>query len=550
VVPILEFGKCALRHAALAVVGAAATLILFHGAIAETQDSVAGAAPTLISHDAAADAQDGGAAAHCAALRLVDFSRVVDAPTRVDVVELVGASAASPAYCKVQGYIASNVGFELQLPIANWNGKFFEVGCGGFCGRGNEEFFYCPLHRGYACIATDLGHQGDGDGGEWGYNNLQAQIDFGYRGTHVTALAGKAITESFYGKAPSKSYFQGCSSGGQQALSEAQRFPWDFDGILTGAPAPTMTWTILYAWAKRAMIAPDGKRLFTHTDLEFLQSAAIAKCAVADGVKHGFIEDPRACKFDPAVLLCRAGQSAQCLTESQIQAVKKMYAGPTNSKGERIYPGGPLPGSESRWDRYVDTDWAENYFSYLGFWPAPGPGWKVDDFDFDRDYKRMMLSEPIMGAANNPDLRKFKAAGGKMIMYQGWADQSDIPADTIDYYETTEKTMGGGAATQEFFRLFMVPGMYHCGGGPGPAAIDYLHYLEAWVERGQAPDVMIGAHIQGMSWLDSMKLKFPLDPHTPISFSRPIYPYPLLAKYKGKGDADAAANFVPVAPSH
>lgn len=495
------------------------------------------------------------ATTQCAALQHADFSGIVDAPTQVDEAEVVGATAGAPAYCRVKGYIAPTVGFELRLPVANWNGRFFEVGCGGFCGS-TAWTFWCPLDRGYACIVTDLGHHGIA-GTKWGYNNLQAQMDFGYRGAHVTALAGKAITQYYYGRTPAKSYFRGCSSGGQQALSEAQRYPWDFDGILAGAPAPSMNWAIMFTWAKRALIGEDGKPLLTRADLQLLHSAALAKCATADGAKHGFIEDPRACKFDPAELSCRAGAQHQCLTVAQVQAVKKVYAGPTNSKGERIYPGGPLPGSELNWvdgdvDTYVSSDgkdtWPEEYFSYIGFSPAPGPGWKFTDFDFDRDYKRMGTSESILGAANNPDLRKFKAAGGKMIVYQGWADQSDIPAETIDYYETTEKTMGGSAPTQDFFRMFLVPGMYHCTGGAGAFAIDYLTYLEDWVERGRAPERMIGAHVKGTSWQESLLLKFPLDPATPIEFTRPVYPYPLSARYNGHGNPDDAANFGPAGP--
>ena len=521
--------------------------------------TIAAAVLCLAQRAPAAGGDEGAASGapveRCMALKRADFSGILDAPAQVDDAKVEEARADSPAYCDVQGYIAPSVGFELQLPLEGWNGKFFEVGCGGFCGRPNEGS-YCPLHRGYACILTDLGHHGV-QGGQWGYNNLQAQIDFGFRGAHVTALAGKAITEHYYGKAPSKSYFQGCSSGGQQALSEAQRFPWDFDGILAGAPAPTMTWTILFTWAKRALTGPDGKPLMTRADMQLLHAAALAKCAVADGAKHGFIEDPRACRFDPSVLACGAGRESRCLSGAQVEAVKKIYAGPTNSRGERIYPGGPLPGSELNWvdgevDTYISSDgndkWPEAYFSYMGFWPAPGPGWKFTDFDFDRDYKRMTITEPVMGAANNPDLRKFKAAGAKMILYQGWADQSDIPADTIDYYEMSQKAMGGSTATQEFFRLFMVPGMHHCSGGAGAFAIDYLKYLEAWVEHGQAPDVMIGAHVDGTDWLQSFRLQFPLAADTPVSFTRPVYPYPLTAKYKGRGNPDDAANFAPGPP--
>lgn len=405
------------------------------------------------------------------------------------------------------------------------------------------------MDRGYACIATDLGHTGS-TGGEWGYNNWQEQIDFGYRGAHVTALAGKAITEYFYKKAPSKSYFRGCSSGGQQALSEAQRFPWDLDGILAGAPSPTFAGPMMnYIWAKQALVGKNGKPVLTSADAQLVHDAAVAKCDMDDGVKDGVIDDPRSCNFDPAELLCRPGKQTQCLTDAQVQAVKKVYAGPTTSQGVKIYTGGPLPGSELNWldsdEPYASDVWAEEYFRYIGFVPAPGPGWKFTDFDFDRDYKRMETADAVFGSADYPDLRKFKAAGGKMILYQGWQDQSDIPEDAIDYYETAEKTMGGRVPTQDFFRMFMVPGMDHSSGGAGAFAIDYLTYLEAWVEHGQAPDVMIGAHVQGTDWEQSLKLMFPLDPATPISFTRPVYPYPLRAKYKRTGDRNNSANFYP-----
>jgi hypothetical protein len=509
----------------------------------------------------ASRADEGGAtpqlipASSCSALQREDFSRLIDAPTQVEDAAIVHAGVDGPAYCRVRGYVSPAVGFELRLPTATWNGKVLEVGCGGFCGAPNEVAI-CPLQRGYACILTDLGHQSV-EGGEWGYNNLQAQIDFGYRGAHVAALAGKAITEQYYKRPPTKAYFQGCSSGGQQALSEAQRYPWDFDGVIAGAPSPTFAGPMMnYAWAKKALLTKDGKPLVTRETLQWVHAAVLARCATGDAAKHGFIDDPSTCKFDPAEVSCRTSKQTSCLTADQVEAIKKVYAGPTTSQGLKTYTGGPMPGSELNWidgeaAPYVYSDgsgtWPEEYFAYIGFVPAPGPGWKYTDFDFDRDYRRLETTEAIFGAANDPDLRKFKAAGGKLILYQGWSDQSDIPADSIDYYETAEKTMGGRAATQDFFRLFLIPGMNHCTGGPGPFAIDYLTYLEGWVEQGRAPDKMIGSHVQGVSWAQSFNLKFPLDSTTPISFTRPVYPYPLHARFTGKGDPDDAANFVSAA---
>jgi hypothetical protein len=496
-------------------------------------------------------------ASPCAAVRRADFSRIVDAPTQVEDARVVEAGAAGPAYCSVQGYVSSSVGFELRLPIEKWNGKLLEVGCGGFCGVPNEVAF-CAIHRGYACILTDLGHRGV-EGGKWAYNNLQAQIDFGYRGAHVAALAGKAITEYYYRRAPSHSYFHGCSSGGQQALSEAQRYPEDFDGLIAGAPSPTFSGPMMnYAWAKKALLDGQGNPVLTRAELEFVHAAVLKKCAIGDAGRRGFLSDPQGCQFDPAELQCSSEQHGQCLSAAQIEAVRKVYSGPTTSRHTKIYTGGPMLGSELNWidgeaAPYVYSDgsetWPEEYFAYIGFTPAPGAGWKYTDFDFDRDYKRLATTEALFGAADNPDLRKFKAAGGKLILYQGWNDQSDIPTDSIDYYETTEKTMGGREPTVEFFRMFLVPGMDHCSGGPGPFAIDYLTYLEAWVEQGRAPDKLIGAHLKGINWSAAFKLKFPLDPATPVSFTRPIYPYPLIATYGAKGNPDDAASFIPIAPA-
>jgi hypothetical protein len=491
--------------------------------------------------------------APCSALASADFVNIQDAPTQVTEAKLVTASGSVPALCQVQGYVAPNVGFRLLLPASDWNGKFLETGCGGFCGS-TDFIWWCadPVHKGYACIVSDTGHQGSALDGLWALNNLQAQIDFGYRGAHVAALAGKAIAERFYGRAPQHSYFWGCSNGGGQALSEAQRFPWDFDGIIAGAPMPTFSGPVMfYLWAGRALAGTVSQ-----ANLRFVHDKVVAQCDMDDGVKDGVIGDPLHCKFDPAKLLCKSDEKKECLTRGEVEAVKKVYSGPTTSKGEKIYTGGPLPGSELNWvgesasayvnDAGVATPWSEQYFAYMGFMPAPGPSWKPADFDFDRDYKRLRMAESLVGGADNPDLRRFKSAGGKLIMYQGGQDASDIPADAVDYYETAEKTMGGRVATQEFFRMFMVPGMDHCSGGDGAFAIDYLSYLESWVESGKAPDRMLGAHPEGVTHGDALFLTFPLSSALRIKFTRPVFPYPIQAKYKGNGDPNNADNFVPV----
>ena len=485
----------------------------------------------------------------CKALESADFSGVLDAPTQLTEAKVVPASGVVPAYCLAKGFVATHVGIELRLPIENWNGKFMEVGCGGHCGLFFTALCSGPLKKGYACIASDMGHTSLTTQAAWAYNNLQAQIDWGYRAAHVTALAGKAITAAYYSHAPSRSYFLGCSTGGREGMVESQRFPWDFDGIAVGAPVVDSSgWPVELLWAIRALTGPDGNSILSVADTQRLHEAAVAQCDMDDGVKDGIIGDPLACKFDPAKLLCKTGGGPGCFSAAQIEAIDKVYKGIPPELVSRTYTQGAVPGSELNWVDSFLTFWSTrqyvaDMFRYEGFWPAPGPGWNIADFDFNRDPRRVGMFAALANA-NNPDLRKFAANGNKMILYFGWHDL--LQKEAIDYYETVERLMGGRAATQKFLRLFAVPGMNHCSGGPGAFAIDYLSYLEAWVEQGQAPDEMVGAHVDGLSWSQAFGLTLPLDKSLPVSFSRPVYPYPIRARYKGRGDPNDARNFKPV----
>jgi hypothetical protein len=526
--------------------------------------TTAGSASPALA-DASPPAETAGVL-QCNALASTDFSNVRDAPTQVTETKRIEASDGTPAYCRVRGYVTRSVGFELDLPESNWSGKFFESGCGGFCGvvRANCSD---KLRKGYACLASDMGHRGTGSDGLWAYNNIQAKIDWGYRATHVVTVAGKQITARYYGREPSHSYFMGGSTGGRQALVEAQRFPWDFDGIIAIAPAPSHTGVVMnMLWAILAGQGEENKPLFKQTDLQLVHDAVVAACDMNDGVKDGLIGDPRLCKFDPVELLCKSGQGSNCLTRAQVDAVRKIYSGPKDSKGEKLDHGGYLPGSEANWVRlYFGSDehapqWLDetvNMFRYVAFPADPGPAWKPTDFDWDRDYKRLAIMEALY-SGSNPDLRQFKAAGGKLIVSEGWADECIGPLNVVDYYETVEKLMGGRAATQAFFRLFMLPGVHHAGGGEGADEIDYLSYLEAWVEKNEAPDEMIASHVDvdqfnsthGRPGEDTEKLmreleKFRADPKN-VKFTRPAYPFPIRAEYKGSGDANDAANFRPV----
>jgi Tannase and feruloyl esterase len=472
----------------------------------------------------------------------------IDLPTTINESLVVERTANTPGYCQVSGYVAPSEGFVLRMPSGNWNGKLVMLGCAGLCGT-TEHIKGCigPLRRGYACIVSDGGHRGDG--AEWMRNNLQSQVDFAYRAAHLTALAGKAIVEWVYGKKPTWSYFMGCSGGGRQAMMEAQRFPGDFDGIVAGAPALATTGVYMTSlWNWRAFITPNGP-LLRQSEIDLLHQAALQQCELDDVVKDGLIADPRACHFDPAQLLCKSGRNQACLSEKQLEAVQKLYRGPRTSAGYQIYPPSVLPGSERAWLKTFPTlgGFLADQYGLLRY-PGGALPVKLSDFDFDRDHNRLGMARALWEAVN-PDLRTFKAAGGKLLLYAGWNDVVEGPLRDIDYYETANRVMGGRAVTQDFFRLFVIPGMNHCTGGEGAFAVDYLSYIEAWVEKERAPDVLIGAHVPPFrNGYDGLSLEYPLNPALPVSFTRPVYPFPVLAKYRGNGDPNDAASFAPASP--
>jgi feruloyl esterase len=366
----------------------------------------------------------------------------------------------------------------------------------------------------------------------------------------VTALAGKAIIERYYHAPPKKSYFIGASTGGRQALQEAQRFPWDFDGIIAiAAPTDLSILYTTFAWGWRVTHAEDGTPLLSDAELKLLTDSAVAKCDFDDGVKDGIIGDPVHCAFDPSALLCKASQTSGCLTSVQVDAVRKVYAGPMTSRGTKLSFGGPVIGSEQGWGTQFDPEIITKYmtgaFRYLFFLPAAGPGWKLGDFDFDRDYRRLGIMESLYDS-NNPNLRAFKAADGKLMILQGLNDTVVLPESTVDYYEMVERTMGGRTETQSFARLFLVPGADHFLGGTGAGVLDSLGALEAWVERDQAPDRLIAAHLKDNQSIFPLDFSdFSLDTRH-IQFTRPVFPYPLRAKYRGRGDPSEAASFVPI----
>ncbi|PYU29061.1 MAG: tannase/feruloyl esterase family alpha/beta hydrolase [Acidobacteria bacterium] len=466
-----------------------------------------------------------------------------------------------PAFCRLAGVIRptsdSDIRFEVWLPASDWNGKFLSVGNGGFAGSINYYAMADDLRRGYATAATDTGHEGDAEDASWAFKHPEKVVDFGYRGLHATAENAKALIQTFYNSAVRHSYFDSCSDGGREALMEAQRFPEDFDGILAGAPANF--WTHMLAAAVeiiQGMYGKDPSAYIPSAKLPAIQSAALAACDAQDGVKDGIISDPLRCHFDPSVLLCKGKDSRDCLTAPQLSTLKNLYAGAQDSHGKQIFPG-YMPGAEdgpAGWAPWITGSgpgkasgpvYAENYFRYMVF---QDPAWNL--LSANVDITEAMADEKTGAILNatDPDLGRFRTRGGKLILYHGWNDPAISPLNTINYYNSVVAKMGAKNA-DSFLRLYMVPGMQHCFPGPGPnwfgqtghptakgKAYGVFDALEEWVEKGTAPgDVIATKYLED-------------DVAKGVQMTRPLCPYPQIARYKGTGDTNDAANFVCRAP--
>ncbi|HET7220283.1 MAG TPA: tannase/feruloyl esterase family alpha/beta hydrolase [Vicinamibacterales bacterium] len=451
-----------------------------------------------------------------------------------------------PPFCRVAGVIAatgeSRILFETWLPLTGWNGKFSGVGNGGWAGVVSFTALAEQLRRGYATASTNTGHEAAAglDMARFAFDKPEQLVDFAHRAHHETARTAKSIVETFYAKPPERSYFIGCSSGGYEGLMEAQRFPTDYDGIVAGMPANN--WTRLMAGDFDATLATfkDGVNNLPATALSVLHRAALAACDARDGVVDSVLDDPRRCAFDPGQLACTAGQAPDtCLSPPQIDAARRIYGGLKDPKtGVQLYPG-LVPGSEPFWPNRDPSNPFPipiAHYKWLVF-ADPAWDWKSFDFrdpaDYDAHQKAEAKLAPLMNATS-PDLSAFRERGGKLLHYHGWNDQLITPLNSIDYYESVLAFFGKGqdpAAAlkdvQTFYRLFMAPGMAHCGGGTGPNQFDMQTVLERWVESGVAPDRIVAAHsINGV-----------------VDRARPLCPFPQVAAYKGTGDTNDAANF-------
>jgi feruloyl esterase len=435
-----------------------------------------------------------------------------------------------PPFCRVQLTLTpssdSDIKSELWLPLNGWNGKFQQVGNGAWAGSIQYGALADALRRGYAAASTDAGHTGTD--ASFAMGHPEKLKDFGYRAVHETAVQSKATIANFYGMGPKLSYFNGCSGGGRMAFQEAQRFPADFDAILAGAPGYNRVnqsvWMLMNAKAtldNPASFIPPAKYAVLHR-------AAMDACDAQDGLKDGLISEPLSCHVDPAVTQCKSGDAPNCLTGPQVEAARRLYAGVTNPKtGERIFPR-LEPGSELSWGGPAGGPEplavGGDLFKFVVF---KDPKWDFRKFDLARDYDAVHKIDNLDLSPTSPDIKAFVGRGGKLLIYQGWADQNVAPQSTVDYYNNVIKTIGQKQA-DESVRLFFAPGMAHCGGGEGPNVFDALTPLEQWREQGKAPASIVATHATNGK----------------VDRSRPLCPFPQVAKYKGTGSIDDAANFV------
>jgi hypothetical protein len=439
-----------------------------------------------------------------------------------------------PAFCRVAGTLKpsddSDIRFEVWMPAEKWNGKFQGVGNGGFAGSISFGQMAAALRLGYATASTDTGHRAAGaTDASWALGHPEKVVDFGYRAVHETAVAAKAAVAAFYGGAPKRSYFNSCSNGGRQALMEAQRFPDDYDGIVAGAPANYWTHLVANGIYTTQALTKTPESWIPPAKLAAIEAATLEACDAKDGVKDGVIDTPDRCGFKPKSMLCKGADADTCLTAPQVAALETILGGMPGFPG---YVVGGITGSGG-WSAWITGaapgkslmyGFGSNFFANIAY---QDKAWDYKTFRADRDVRKADDTAARALNAMDPDMSKFAARGGKLILYHGWSDAAITPLSTIDYYKQIRRP-------ESFVRLFLAPGMQHCGGGPGPndfgampgASGDAFHdidaALERWVEQGVAPAQIVAKN---------------------GARTRPLCPYPQVATYRGSGSTDDAANF-------
>ncbi len=481
--------------------------------------------------------------ADCATLPRQDFSGVRDGPARVQSAAIEPATAERAEFCVVKGYVAPTIQFELRLPTSTWTGRYLQGGCGGNCGvimstlspRCDTAVAYTGA---FAVGFENSGHAGTD--GVWALGGEGVREDFAYRAAHAFSAAAKAIIAAYYGRPPAFSYFQGCSDGGREAMAETQRYAQDFNGVIAGSPAFAIAEAMeRFIWEARWGTDEHGALVFDGAAVTLLHDAVIAACDALDGVEDGQIDDPRRCRFDPATLRCTAGASPPgCLTALQVTAAQKFYEGPVDESGRHLFYGGEPYGAELTWvERFalasMGATLLEDGVRHMMFQHPLDPGMTVRAWRFDAATFRQLQQAGALYDAPSVDLRAFREAGGKLILWQGFADPAAGPYGLPDYYRRLREAVGGLSAERGFARLYLIPGVYHCGGGYVPYEEDLLGAMVDWVESGHAPDRIMATARLGDGTVRR----------------RPLFAYPTQSRYRGRGDVNDARNLVGREPS-
>ena len=449
------------------------------------------------------------------------------APSRASVTRTYGGL---PAFCRVIATLRptndSNITVEVWMPLSGWNGKYQAVGNGAFRGSISHSAMAAALANGYATSSTDTGHIGNT--AEFGLDHPEKVVDFGWRSLHLMAVLTKEVIAAHYDESLRYSYWNGCSAGGRQAMKMAQAFPEDFDGIVAGAPGQDWSGRAAGALRVASYLGSNPAARLSADDRLLVHAAAISACDAADGVVDGLIDSPQRCDFDPAVLQCEGAKNGSCLTAAQVGTVRMLYTSPVNPSTNREITG-LVPGSELNW---TDLGWTNSarvtgleQYRYLVY---GDPSWTIDRFNFGTDIVRAEETDNETLNALDPDLRPFFAHGGKLLAYHGWSDAQISPLNATQYYERVVESVGSAEEVHDSYRLFMAPGMGHCGGGEGPSVFDKMALIEAWVEEGRAPDHVLAT-------------KF--GPEGEVEMRRPLCAYPARAVYDGNGDPKREESF-------
>lgn len=465
-------------------------------------------------------------------------------------------STSLPAFCRVVAKLTptadSDIKLEVWMPLSGWNGRFKGQGNGGFAGYIAYGGLAASITQGYATASTDTGHSSEG--AAWALGHPEKVVDYGYRGIHEMTVDAKTIVEAFYQAGPKWSYFASCSNGGRQALMEAQRFPDDYDGILAGAPANA--WTKLLTLALHILQSFDPSGYIPASKVPVIGKAVLAGCDAQDGVTDGVLNDPTQCHFHPETLLCRGADSDACLTASQVKSLRAIYGGLQDASGQQIFPG-LLPGSEEGrggWETWVTGSepgksaghfYVTEYFANMVY---EKPDWDYKTANIDDALKMADLKTAKSMNAESPDLKAFTGHGGKLIIYHGWNDPAIPALNSVHYYESVVSALGKQNADQSV-RLYMVPGMQHCGGGPGATSFgqdqgasredaqhDIFAALVQWVEKTTAPSTIIATKYKQSDPVNDLPKQ--------VEMTRPLCPYPQMAEYSGSGEKNLAPSFV------